>query len=144
MNPLDLLFGHIANAVQQQASPNTPGPAYDAHPVLGALSNMFGNYAQQNGQQFSGYQQGQQYQSQGSGIGSMLGGLGGLLGGGGLGSMFGGGGGQQSQGGGQFGNVASSSQDSYGDPGAQGGGGQFGNVASSSQDPYGDPGAQGR
>lgn len=142
MNPLDLLFGHIANAVQQHASPNTPGPSYDANPVLGALSNMFGNHAQQTGQQFSGYNPGQQYQNQGSGIGSMLGGLGGLLTGGGLGSMLGGG--QQSQGGGQFGNVADSSQDPYGDPGAQGGGGQFGNVASSSQDPYGDPGAQGR
>jgi hypothetical protein len=147
MNPLDLLFGHVANAVQQHADPNTPGPSYDANPVLGALSGMFGNYAQQNGQQFSGYNPGQQYQNQGSNMGSMLGGLGGLLGGGGIGSalggMLGGGGGQQSQGG-QFGNVMSSSQDPYGDPADQGGSGQFGNVRSSSQDPYGDPADQGR
>lgn len=53
-------------------------------------------------------------------------------------------------GGGQFGNVQSSNQDPYGDPGAQGGGqnasygggGQFGNVQSSNNDPYGDPGAR--
>jgi len=142
MNPLDLLFGHVANAVQQHADPNTPGPSYDPHPVLGALSNLFGNYAQQNGQQFSGYNQGQQYQNQGGGIGSMLGGLGGLLGGGALGGLLGGGGGQQSQGG-QFGNVMSSSQDPYGDPADQGGG-RFGNVLPSSADPYGDPADQGR
>jgi hypothetical protein len=52
-------------------------------------------------------------------------------------------------GGGQFGNVQSSNNDPYGDPGAQGGqnasyggGGQFGNVQSSNNDPYGDPGAR--
>jgi hypothetical protein len=44
---------------------------------------------------------------------------------------------------GEYGNVQSSNQDPYGDPGAQGGGGQFGNVQSSNQDPYGDPGARG-
>lgn len=51
--------------------------------------------------------------------------------------------------GGQFGNVQSSNNDPYGDPGAQGGGhnagyggGQFGNVKSSNEDPYGDPGAR--
>lgn len=54
-----------------------------------------------------------------------------------------------SQYGGQFGNVKSSDEDPYGDPGAQGGGsqntnygGQFGNVKSSDEDPYGDPGAR--
>jgi len=50
--------------------------------------------------------------------------------------------------GGNFGNVQSSNQDPYGDPGAQGTqvsqGGNFGNVLSSDQDPYGDPGATGR
>ena len=147
MNPLDLLFGHVANAVQQHADPNTPGPAYDANPVLGALSGMFGNYAQQNNQQFSGYNPNQQYQNQGPNIGGMLGGLGGLLGGGGIGSALGGmmGGGQQQQPqGGQFGNVLSSSQDPYGDPADQAGGGQFGNVLPASADPYGDPADQGR
>lgn len=131
MNPLDLLFGHVANAIQQHASPDTPGPAYDSHPVLGALSGLFGNYAQQSGQQFSGYNPGQQYQSQGGGIGSMLGGL------------FGGGGGGQQMG--QFGNVMPASSDPYGDPANQGmGGGQFGNVLPASADPYGDPADQGR
>ncbi len=148
MNPLDLLFGHVANAVQQHADPNTPGPAYDSNPVLGALSGMFGNYAQQNGQQFSGYNPDQQYQNQGSNMGGMLSGLGGLLGGGGIGSALGGmlgggGGGTQQGGGGQFGNVMPSSQDPYGDPANQGqSGGQFGNVLPSSADPYGDPADQ--
>ena len=39
----------------------------------------------------------------------------------------------------QFGNVRSSDEDKYGDPGAQG---SYGNVKSSDQDPYGDPGAR--
>lgn len=38
----------------------------------------------------------------------------------------------------QFGNVRSSDEDPYGDPGTQ----QFGNVKSSDEDPYGDPGRQ--
>ena len=42
---------------------------------------------------------------------------------------------------GDFGNVQSSDNDRYGDPGAPGGG-QFGNVKSSDADPYGDPGAR--
>lgn len=138
MNPLDLLFGQVAGAVQQHADPNTPGPAYDAHPVLNALSGMFGHYAQQNNQQFSGYQQGQQYQNNGPGFGSMIGGL---LGGGGAAGALGAlggllGGGQQNTGGG---NVVDASQDPYGDP-ADGGG--YGNVQSASQDPYGDPADQ--
>jgi len=123
MNPLDLLFGQVAGAVQQHSDPNTPGPSYDANPVLSALSGLFGNYAQQNGQQFGGYQQGQQYENNGPGIGSMLGGL------------FGGG--QQDAG---NGNVVDASQDPYGDPAD---GGNYGNVQSASQDPYGDPADQG-
>ena len=44
----------------------------------------------------------------------------------------------------QWGNIQSSDQDPYGDPGLQQGqsGGQFGNVRSSDEDPYGDPGLQ--
>ncbi len=94
MNPLSMLFGQVANTILNHASPNTPGPSYDAGGLLGQLSGLFGQHAQQTGQQFDG---------------------------------------------GQFGNVLSSNQDQYGDPGAQGGG-QFGNVLSSNQDPYGDPG----
>ena len=102
MNPLNMLFGQIANVIQNHASPNTPGPSYDAGGLLSQLGGLFGQHAEQNGQQFDADQHA-----------------------------------------GQFGNVLSSDQDKYGDPGAQGGG-QFGNVLSSDQDPYGDPGAQGR
>lgn len=148
MNPLDLLFGQVAGAVQQHADPNTPGPGYDAHPVLNALGGMFGHYAQQNGQQFSGYDPSGQYQQQnnGPGFGSMLGGL---LGGGGAGGALGAlgglfGGGQQNAGYGQqqggMGNVMDASQDPYGDPAdQQAGNASFGNVLDASQDPYGDP-----
>ena len=142
MNPLDLLFGQVAGAVQQHADPNTPGPAYNANPVLSALSGLFQSHANQSGQQFSGYQPDQQYENHGPNIGSMLGGL---LGGGALGSLagglLGGGGGGQQQGG--MGNVQDASQDPYGDPADQGaGGGSFGNVQDASQDPYGDPADQ--
>ncbi len=138
MNPLDLLFGQVAGAVQQHADPNTPGPGYDPHPVLNALSGMFGQYAQQNNQQFSGYSPQQQYQNNGPGFGSMLGGL---LGGGGAAGALGAlggllGGGQQNTGG--NGNVQPASQDPYGDPADQGNSG----VLPASQDPYGDPADQ--
>jgi len=146
MNPLDLLFGQVAGAVQQHSDPNTPGPAYDAHPVLNALGGMFGQYAQQNGQQFSGYQQGQQFENNGPGIGGMLGGL---LGGGALGGLLGGGQQNTGQQGGN-GNVLDASQDPYGDPADQNdnqtsynpNAGPFGNVQPASQDPYGDPADQ--
>ncbi len=108
MNPLNLLFGQIANVIQNHASPNTPGPSYDANGLLGQLGGLFGQHAQQNGGQFDPGEYGQSQNSS------------------------------------QFGNVLSSNQDPYGDPGTQAGGGQFGNVLSSDQDPYGDPGAQGR
>lgn len=137
MNPLNILFGQLANSVQQHASPDTPGPSYDANPVLGALSGIFGQHAQQTGQQFDGYNPNAQYENNGPNIGGMLGGLLGGGGGGMLGGLLGGlgGGGQQSSGGG----VQSSDADPYGDPGAQGSG--YGNVQSSDADPYGDPGA---
>lgn len=96
MNPLNALFGQIANTVLDHSSANTPGPAYDGQGLLNTLAGLFGQHAQQTGTQFDP---------------------------------------------GQFGNVQSSDQDPYGDPGAQGGG-QFGNVKSSDEDPYGDPGAR--
>lgn len=142
MNPLDILFGQVAGAVQQHSDPNTPGPSYDSGPVLGALSNMFGHYAQQNGQQFSGYNPQQQYENNGPNFGSVLGGLGGALGG-----LFGGGQNQAPQGGG---GVLDASQDPYGDPADQNdnnesynpNAGPFGNVRPASEDPYGDPADQ--
>lgn len=161
MNPLDLLFGQVAGAVQQHADPNTPGPGYDAGPVLGALGGMFNQYAQQNGQQFSGYDPNAQYQQQNNGpdFGSMLGGLAGGAGAlgalGALGGLLGGGQqntnyGQQSGLGGQ---VLDASQDPYGDPADQEGQIQtsynpgaspYGNVRPASEDPYGDPADQGQ
>ena len=125
MNPLDLLFGQIANVVRNHASPNTPGPSYDSNPLLGALGGLFGQHANQNGGQFGGYNQDQDY-SQHGGFDP--------------GQLFGG----QQQGGYNQGNVVSSDQDPYGDPGLQGGGGGFDqtNVRSSDEDPYGDPGLQ--
>ncbi|PQV65469.1 hypothetical protein B1R32_101211 [Abditibacterium utsteinense] len=133
MNPLNILFGQLANSVQQHSSPDTPGPAYDSNPILGALSGIFGQHAQQTGQQFDGYNPNAQYENNGPNIGGMLGGL--LGGGGGLGGMLGGlGGGQQNSGGG----VQSSDADPYGDPENQGGA-SYGNVQSSDADPYGDP-----
>lgn len=128
MNPLDILFGTVANAVQQHSSPNTPGPAYDANPILGALSGIFGQHAQQQNQPFNGYNPNADYsQHSGTDIGSILGGLGGMFGGG------------QSQG---QGNVLPASQDPYGDPADQGGGGFGANVRPASEDPYGDPADQ--
>ncbi len=141
MNPLNILFGQLANSVQQHSSPDTPGPAYDANPVLGALSNVFGQHAQQTGQPFDPYNPQGQYENQGPNIGGMLGGLlGGGAGGGLLGGLLGGGGqqsnyGEQSYGGG---GVQSSDADPYGDPENQGGA-SYGNVQSSDADPYGDP-----
>lgn len=144
MNPLDLLFGQVANAVRQHASPDTPGPAYDPNPVLGALSGLLGQQAQQQGQQFSGYDPNGQYdnyaQSHGPDLGGLLGGLMGGGAGGALGGLLGGG--NQQQG---MGQVLPGSQDPYGDP-ADGGysnAGFGGNVRPASEDPYGDPADQG-
>jgi hypothetical protein len=44
----------------------------------------------------------------------------------------------------QYGNVSSSDQDPWGDPGAQGQQSYNGPVASSNEDPWGDPGATGQ
>ena len=117
MNPLNILFGQIANTVQNHASSNTPGPSYDSGGLLGSLAGIFGQQAQQSGQQFDpgehGNYNGYDYSNANSG----------------------------NQDDGNFGNVKSSNEDPYGDPGAPGGG-QFGNVKSSNEDPYGDPGAR--
>ena len=103
MNPLEMLFGQVQNAINDHGSADTPGPSYDTGGILGTLSGLFGQHAQQNGGSFDNS---------------------------------------------RFGNVRSSDEDPYGDPGAQGnqasyGGNQnFGNVKSSDEDPYGDPGLQ--
>ena len=118
MNPMDLIFGQVENAVRSHASRDTPGPEFDAEPLLGNLRNILGG-GQQGG---------------GGGLESILGGL------------MGGGGGQQVPQQGTRQNPLSSDQDPYGDPGLQGGGVQqtsYGNAISSDQDPYGDPGLQG-
>jgi hypothetical protein len=136
MGPLDLLFGQIQRAIQDHSSPNTPGPSYDPNGLLGQLSGIFGQHAQQNGGGFDPnyYNQGQQ-----GGYGNVLSSNQDPYGDPGMQ------GGAQQVGYGQqggFGNVLSSDQDPYGDPGQQGGQGGFGNVLSSDQDPYGDPGRQ--
>ena len=51
MNPLDLLFGQIRNTIQNHSSPNTPGPSYDPSSLLSQLGGLFGQHAQQGGQQ---------------------------------------------------------------------------------------------
>ena len=115
MNPMDLIMGQVENAVRNHASPNTPGPAFDPNPLIGALQGILGG---------GGHQQG-------GGLQSILGGL-----------M---GGGNQAPQQGTAQNPLSSDQDPYGDPGLQGGAQNagHGNVRSSDQDPYGDPGTQG-
>lgn len=108
--PLDFLFNQVTQAIQSHASPNTPGPSYNANPLLGALQGAFSNFAGQNGSQFTpqqGYDNGQQFQQQYGNVqdasqdpygdpanqGSVQG---------------------------QFGNVQDASQDPYGDPADQG------------------------
>lgn len=138
--PLNLLFNQVSKAIQNHSSDQTPGPSYNANPLLGALQGMFGQYANQSGQQFNrqpDYDNGEEYQQN-------YGPLGGLA------DMFGGGQQNQPQMGQNqgFGNVLPASQDPYGDPADQqaGGnqGGQFGNILPASQDPYGDPADQER
>lgn len=104
MNPLNMLFGQIANAITNHSSPNTPGPSYDANPLLGQLSGLFGQTANQHGLPFEQDQQYGNVQSSDQ-------------------DPHGDPGAQDGQGGQnvsrQFGNVLSSDQDPYGDPGAQ-------------------------
>lgn len=116
--PLDLLFNQVAKAIGNHSSPNTPGPSYDANPLLGGLQGLFNQFANSNGHQFNANQQ--QY--------------------GNPQEFFN----QYGQVDDQQGQVASSNQDPFGDPGLQGNQGNQGaqNVASSNQDPFGDPGLQ--
>lgn len=142
MGPLDLLFGQIQRAIQDHSSPNTPGPSYDPNGLLGQLSGLFGQHAQQHGGGFDPNNYNQGYGQQG-GFGNVLSSDQDPYGDPGQQQGYGQQAGYGQQGG--FGNVLSSDQDPYGDPGQQGGqGGQggFGNVLSSDQDPYGDPGRQ--
>ena len=113
MNPLNMLFGQIASAITNHSSPNTPGPSYDANPLLGQLSGLFGQTASQHGLPFD---QNDEYSQQGGGqFGNVQSSDQDPLGD--PGAMDGQGGAQNvSQ---QFGNVLSSDQDPYGDPGAQ-------------------------
>ena len=91
LNPLDLLFGQVKNAIENHASPNTPGPVYDPNPLLGILGGLFGQHAQQSGGQFDNAKSSDEdpYGDPGA------------------------------QGGGQFDNAKSSDEDPYGDPGLQ-------------------------
>lgn len=122
--PLDLLFNQVAKAIGNHSSPNTPGPSYDANPLLGGLQGLFGQFAQSNGHQFQPNQQygdGQEFDNQYGNAADN-----------------------------QQGQLASSDSDPFGDPGLQGGQGGQGrqggqsaqNPLSSDQDPFGDPGAQ--
>lgn len=112
---LNQLFGQIVNTVSNHASERTPGPAYDANPLLGALQGLFGQYANQNGQQYQphpDYDQGQTFANTygGSGVAPA----------------------SQDR----WGDPA--------DAEAQGGSGQGSGVAPASQDPWGDPANQQR
>ena len=102
---LDSLFGQIARQITNHSSPNTPGPSYDPSDLLSSLGSIFGQHAEQNGQQFGGYNQGQDY-SQGGYESSDN-------------DPFGDPGLSNQQGSNSaFGNIASSDEDPYGDPGA--------------------------
>src|SRR5690606_22278392 len=109
---LDLLFGQIARQIQNHGSDRTPGPNYDTDGILDTIGNIFGQRAQQDGQQFGGYQRGHDYTADDN-----------------YNDDYGG-------------NVAPSSQDPWGDPAdsnQQGNNAAFGNVRPASEDPFGDP-----
>lgn len=138
MNPLDLLFGQIAKQIQNHASPDTPGPAYDSNEILNVLGNIFGQHAQQDGQNFGGYDQNRDYANDDS-----------------FGDVrpasedpFGDPADSASQGSNSaFGDVRPASEDPYGDPADQQGNSgsnnsAFGDVRPASEDPYGDPADQ--
>jgi hypothetical protein len=91
MGLLDSLFGQITNAVTNHSNdPQLSNNGYDPGPLLGAISNIFGQHAEQHGLDFSG----QNVQSSDQ-------------------DPYGDPGQQQ------FGNVQSSDADPYGDPGQQ-------------------------
>src|SRR5687768_15073118 len=117
MGLLDILFGQVSKTINEHSSPNTPGPSYDPSDLLGQLSNIFGEQAKSNNEEFSGY--GDVRPASEDPYGDPA-----------------------DQHGGQFTNVRPASEDPYGDPADQAGGGQFGNVRPASEDPYGDPADQ--
>jgi hypothetical protein len=55
MGLLDALFNQVSQTVTNHSSPNTPGPAYDPSDLLSQLSNVFGQHAAANNEDFSGY-----------------------------------------------------------------------------------------
>jgi hypothetical protein len=114
MGILDALFGQVSQAITNHSSPDTPGPAYDPSDLLSQLSNVFGQQAAANNEEFSGY--GNVRPASEDPYGDPA---------------------DTEQG--QFGNVLPASQDPYGDPADQS---QFGNVRPASEDPYGDPADQ--
>ncbi|HEY0074678.1 MAG TPA: hypothetical protein VGB77_11290 [Abditibacteriaceae bacterium] len=107
MNPLDLLFGQVRREIEQHASPNTPGPSYDAGGLLNILGGLFGQQAQNQGHNFDpdqAYNQAADYQPQYGNV---------------LPASQDPYGDPADQGGGQYGNVLPASQDPYGDPADQ-------------------------
>ena len=73
--PLDFLFNQVSRAIQQHASPNTPGPSYNANPILGALQGAFSQFAGQHGAQFNPqphYDNGEEYQQHYGQFGNVL------------------------------------------------------------------------
>ena len=117
--PLDLLFGQVAKAIQSHSAPNTPGPSYNANPLLGALQGVFGQFAGQSGSQFNrqpDYDDGEEFNQQ---YGNVL---------------------PASQD--PHGDPADQAQGQFTNQGQFTDQGQFGNVLPASQDPYGDPADQ--
>ncbi len=106
--PLDFLFNQVSQAIQSHASPDTPGPSYNANPLLGAIQGAFSNFAGQGGGQFNpqqGYDHGQQFQQQYGNVQSASQ------------DPYGD---PADQGAAQYGNVLPASADPYGDPANQG------------------------
>ncbi len=130
-SPLDLIFGQITKAISNHASPNTPGPSYDANPLLGALQGIFNNHAGQTGHPFTPnpqYGYGEDFHQQYGNVAPA--------------SQDPWGDPADSQGGFQ-GQVRPASEDPWGDP-ADSQGGFQGQVRPASEDPWGDPADQGR
>jgi hypothetical protein len=111
MNPLDLLFGQIAGQIQRHGAPDTPGPEYDTNGILDAIGGIFGQHAQQRGEQFGGYNRDNDYANDSNYNGGIASSDQDPYGDPGLSNQQG----TNSA----FGNIASSDEDPYGDPGAR-------------------------
>lgn len=107
------LFGQIARQIQNHGSPNTPGPSYDSDGILDSIGNLFGQEAQNDGQQFGGYKRGHNYAADND-------------------DNYGGGVAPSSQD--PYGDPADTRQ--------QGSNSAFGDVRPASEDPFGDPADQ--